>query len=123
MDAKICGKCKLLKFDDEFYNDFAKSDNKAWSCKGCSREAKQTDCYKHQQHYRNIKFNYGIDSYTYDSMLINQLGRCFICNRQDDLAIDHDHKTGKIRKLLCMPCNIKIGWLEKHKLFLLEYLI
>ena len=49
MDAKICGKCKLLKFDDEFYNDFAKSDNKAWSCKGCSREAKQTDCYKHQQ--------------------------------------------------------------------------
>jgi hypothetical protein len=49
-------------------------------------------------------------------MLYNQNGKCAICERIDSgkktnkaFCVDHCHKTGKIRGLLCMPCNRSIG--------------
>lgn len=42
-----------------------------------------------------------------------QKNRCAIC--KTDMAqpcIDHDHKTGKLRELLCQGCNIKVGVVE-----------
>lgn len=42
--------------------------------------------------------------------------RCEICEKECDvkgkLSIDHDHKTGKFRGLLCFRCNISLGHLE-----------
>lgn len=40
----------------------------------------------------------------------NQMGRCAICGKHERrfkkrLAVDHNHKTGKVRSLLCFPCN------------------
>lgn len=65
-----------------------------------------------------IQRDYGIDLETYK--LINEIqdSRCAICNRKEtrsknhgkrDLAIDHDHKTGAVRGLLCSECNQAIG--------------
>jgi hypothetical protein len=52
---------------------------------------------------------YGITAEQYASMLRYQGGKCFICQRATGkrrrLAVDHDHKTGKVRGLLCNPCN------------------
>ena len=43
-----------------------------------------------------------------------QTGCCTICGKHQaelkrTMAIDHDHKTGKIRGLLCGQCNFLIG--------------
>lgn len=52
----------------------------------------------------------------YEQMFENQESLCAICQKPEPsgrkLAVDHDHKTGKVRKLLCTSCNIKIGWIE-----------
>lgn len=43
------------------------------------------------------------------------LGRlCGICGTlpAGNLAIDHDHETGKVRGRLCMACNTGIGFLK-----------
>ena len=62
--------------------------------------------------------NYGISLSTYNRMFIEQGGVCKICslpqksNRNERLAIDHCHETGKVRGLLCDGCNRGIGLLK-----------
>jgi len=57
---------------------------------------------------------YGIDltKDAYKLLLKKQGYHCAICNNGDgtkNLAIDHDHQTGKIRGLLCTNCNLGLG--------------
>jgi hypothetical protein len=62
---------------------------------------------------RFLQKNYGITSVRYGDMLAEQGGVCAICLRPcrwgRRLAVDHDHKTGVIRELLCASCNTGIG--------------
>mgnify|MGYP001559273367 CR=1 FL=1 len=53
----------------------------------------------------------------HDKMLAEQNGCCKICGEfrlpeQRVLVVDHNHETGKIRGLLCHPCNMGIGQLK-----------
>jgi hypothetical protein len=66
----------------------------------------------------NLKSKYGISSKDYELMLEAQGGKCKICNEHQDnlkriLCVDHQHKTGKIRGLLCDTCNKFLGFYEK----------
>lgn len=59
-----------------------------------------------------IKHKYGLTASEYAAMVARQGGHCASCGGDPDsrgLAIDHDHKTGKVRELLCHPCNHGIG--------------
>lgn len=62
---------------------------------------------------RARKYRYGITAEDYRRDLIGQAGRCLVCLRvpDHDLVPDHDHSTGKVRGLLCQPCNKAIGFL------------
>jgi len=65
-----------------------------------------------------IKCKYGIVYEDYLSMHREQDYKCKICKRHADefkkkLVVDHDHKTGHIRGLLCTRCNITLGHYEK----------
>ena len=58
---------------------------------------------------------YGIDVPDYERILEEQGGGCYICGKQPEpkraLDIDHDHKTGKVRGLLCSNHNRGLGML------------
>lgn len=48
-----------------------------------------------------------------------QNGQCAICGKHSTdckrrLALDHNHKTGELRGLLCSGCNPNIAWLENR---------
>lgn len=61
--------------------------------------------------------NYGISLEDYEIILVKQGGVCGICFCKDKnkrLAVDHCHKTGKIRGLLCNKCNIGIGYFDDN---------
>jgi hypothetical protein len=64
---------------------------------------------------RSIKKTYGLTLKQYDQMFTTQGGVCAICGEPEltrRLAVDHDHKTGEVRGLLCSKCNWKISVLD-----------
>lgn len=67
-----------------------------------------------------LKRTYNITLIEFNEMLLihnNQCGICdslFINEKYRNPAIDHNHKTGKIRGLLCLKCNIAIGLLKEN---------
>jgi hypothetical protein len=64
---------------------------------------------------RRISRKYGVTPQEYEDKLSEQNGVCAICARPNGkirLAVDHDHKTGKVRGLLCNRCNIVLGLLN-----------
>jgi hypothetical protein len=75
---------------------------------------------KRYQRNAQLKKLYGIDIKDYDRMFSEQSGKCFICSnsRKTVLHVDHNHKTGKIRKLLCATCNFYIGMIERNETIL-----
>ena len=43
-----------------------------------------------------------------------KLAGCSLCGvKIGKMNVDHDHRTGKFRGILCNPCNLTIGWLER----------
>jgi hypothetical protein len=82
----------------------------------------------------SLKKMYGVTVEWYNEQYEKQNGVCAICKRAETakirgkvvrLAVDHCHKTGKVRGLLCMQCNRGIGNLNHDARILqsaLEYL-
>lgn len=83
---------------------------------------------KHKEYYssperkkkyriRYIEKSFNISYHEYDKLYLEQSGLCAICNLPETsskctyLAVDHCHKTGKIRGLLCNGCNRALGML------------
>lgn len=61
---------------------------------------------------------YGLSVADYELMLRQQKEKCLVCKdepAQYRLCVDHDHETGKVRGLLCHPCNLALGRFEKYK--------
>lgn len=61
----------------------------------------------------HLRRAYGITIEQFDCMLTAQSGLCAICKKSTVLHVDHDHITGKVRQLICLPCNGSIAWLER----------
>lgn len=93
-----CGEADLTKF---YYNQFGLRHKK---CKLCENKSKT---------------RFGLTLEFREKMLQDQGGVCAICGKPEtekhqngtlkNLAIDHDHKTGRVRGLLCAHCNHMLG--------------
>ena len=80
-----------------------------------------------QRRREKLKYYYKMTLEEYDSLLSSQGGVCFLCNTHPgdgkNLSVDHDHRCcpgrrscGKcVRALLCVNCNNKMGWYDRHK--------
>lgn len=96
--------------------------------RGISEEAMMLT--KEKQHeYRyfyNLKRLFNLTKEEYEKMLFRQNGVCAICNDSKKntrrLSVDHCHKTGRIRGLLCVECNMTLG-LVKDKVDRLKSMI
>lgn len=80
-----------------------------------------------QRHNEHLKATYGITRDTYVQMLEKQGGKCMICGSDTSrwkrrFHVDHCHKTGRIRGLLCNRCNPMLGWFERYKDAVSSYL-
>jgi DNA-directed RNA polymerase subunit RPC12/RpoP len=112
---------KNLKNHPMFGKKHTKTSKNKMSKNHADRFGKNNPCYIHgktnTKEYRKIyalKTKFGITKDEYIELLHKQNYRCAICGIKQhklsrNLAIDHNHKTGKIRGLLCMECNLLLG--------------
>ena len=77
------------------------------------RQRRTNPAVKQRDRANYLKRKYGMTLEDYDRLLVEQGGGCAICGRppRDDIAlhVDHDHETGRVRGLLCFPCNNTLG--------------
>lgn len=110
---KTCRSCSVVKPVAEFHICSTGSDGLQSRCKACANATTDAD------RDRKLRAKYGIGIADYDAMLAAQGGRCRICGTTDPktkrgeyFAVDHCHATGKVRGLLCVPCNLLIGYAQ-----------
>ena len=75
----------------------------------------------------HLKYYYGLSLEDFDIMNEACEGFCMICGSEPNgrisrLCVDHDHDDGRVRGLLCHGCNMRLGWFEKNRDQILEYL-
>jgi len=83
--------------------------------------------WKERHHWYTLKHRQGITKEEYQNLFAQQDGVCAICSKPYSrlLDVDHDHSTGKIRGLLCGPCNRGLGQFQDNIALLaaaIEYL-
>lgn len=118
---KKCKKCQLLIDLDNFYVAYKNKYGIVYctTCKDCNKltsvEWGRNNRHKHYGY--EIKYKYGLTIKEYDEMVLAQNNKCAICQGSSvkRFSIDHCHKTGKIRGLLCFACNSAIGKLKENK--------
>lgn len=146
--TKQCVRCHQDKCLEDFGNDKSRPDGKFAYCKVCVHEMRDTDEERARirgqnkkrressevkqqrvidERARRYKRLYGITAEEYDTLLGFQDGRCAICHhlpKSRRLAVDHDHKTGEVRGLLCTRCNqtlhnrVSLEWLSEAYVYL-----
>lgn len=81
---------------------------------------------KHQVKIAWLRRAYNLTESDYESLLVKQNYVCAICGKlpnprqarktkkrkQRSLVVDHCHKTGKVRGLLCQKCNVSLWAIE-----------
>ena len=124
---KQCTTCLEFKPEEDFHWHYKDKGIRRLSCKICRSNVEKlrqrTDSYKTKRTDYNLQKAYGISSEQYQEKLKYQNYGCAICKKKQTtkaLAVDHCHTTGKIRSLLCGPCNTGLGQFQDNPDLLLK---
>ncbi|MFF8651351.1 endonuclease VII domain-containing protein [Streptomyces griseoluteus] len=97
---KLCLKCGEIKPWAEWHRNSSASDGLSTRCKTCRAAEGRAN---------HLKRSYGITEAERDAMVAAQRGLCVICLNAPAAHVDHCHKTGRVRGVLCFNCNSAIG--------------
>lgn len=124
---RICVRCGERKPFEEMVQQSTCEAGVANRCRECDRKRQNERNRKNPQLGRDRARRFALSQFgltveDYDAMLEYQGGVCAICkgecNSGRRLAVDHCHKTGNVRGLLCGRCNLSIGKFEDNIDFL-----
>lgn len=104
-DRKLCTGCNQEKDLIDFFRKNDTKDGRQHRCKQCVYPILRKS---------KLKIAYGITPEEYEEMS----STCEICGRSKkkrSLHVDHDHKTGAVRGILCAECNRNIEWYMNNK--------
>ena len=99
---KTCTRCKEIKpLSAEYFplHNKTKSGFDSW-CRSCRATYRNGI---NRGKFRNVISDAALKD------LKETTKECVICGVQESLVVDHDHKTGKIRGMLCNHCNRGLG--------------
>ena len=135
--TKKCCKCKRELSEECFSKRHGKLEGQLYSrCKEC-RSYRNSEKWKNDVNFRkqrlsqNFQYRYGITKADFLNCLKNQNYKCIVCGRELDVTTvkkinssnqDHDHRTNKLRGILCGNCN-KLAGFAKDDIVILGKMI
>lgn len=119
--TKLCKKCGKRRSTSKFHKSSSNKDGLQARCMDCNKKhvvewQKKNPDYWHTQKQRQerIAIQWRMRKYNIteeEAVALLKVTDCEICGK--DLEgkgnIDHDHATGKVRGVLCGPCNRGLG--------------
>lgn len=126
-EIKICKDCGEEKPTEEF-----RSNGRGYLASYCipcqDARSRARHCAQAEADWRySLKRRYGITAEEYDEMFERQGGVCAVCGNECPtgrrLSVDHCHKTGEVRGLLCALCNMVLGAVDDNQETLMNLLI
>jgi RNA polymerase subunit RPABC4/transcription elongation factor Spt4 len=134
MKTFLCPTCKQEKLASSFFPSRLKGN--AVYCRACAKDNRREYDRKNKtrrqmlcraRYQKNkleiIARKYGLTREQYQRMIQLQKNKCAICGQPEThkykgvvvpLSVDHDHKTGRVRELLCRNCNTVVGMSEEN---------
>lgn len=125
-NVQILAKCDTCQLERKL--PYSTHTDTCWACNLNSQKGVKHPRYLHRVKTGGterafdlyLQRRYKIDSKTYFQLLESQQFRCAICLTHQGFesrrfALDHDHKTNKVRGILCQPCNTALGLLKDNK--------
>ncbi len=109
-----CPSCGLSKDLSEFPRNRSTKSGRATYSKPCHSRITRANTkarYGSQRAFL-LRLRYGTTEEELERLLAAQDGLCAICGAPDPEHVDHDHRTRKVRGLLCFNCNRAIGYFE-----------
>lgn len=126
---------------NNFFRDRAFKDGRRPECKSCKKSQQNEWRFRNKEKWnaymrkynaehplskkdklqirqRVLRCRYGLSIGEYDERLKKQNNQCLVCQKHTSelrkpLIVDHCHKTGLVRGLLCFSCNRSIAILDK----------
>ena len=121
----IDGDTLNLKIDNLVMSNSIQSDADHSTSEGKTRYMKEyRQTFPDRSKHNHLMHSFGIGLPEYIQMAVDRDNKCDICGRPERqeragkvkaLAVDHDHKTGTVRGLLCSDCNTALGKFEDSK--------
>ena len=141
-EMKRCANCEQEKDESEFYKTVGRKYSSSY-CKPCQRKRFKNTPEKNKTYHQNWKAEHpasyqlyklrmmyrkyeGMELETFVEMACAQDNKCAICGgspedrHRDKLCVDHCHKTGRVRKLLCSTCNNGLGCFKDNEELLMK---
>lgn len=122
-ECKVCHKSnidaiKRKEYRKQYYiKNKQKSIKQSANWNSNNKEARKNTIFKYESSKKGkmakrkkVLKKYGLTLENYETLYKNQEGKCAICETHYEvLCVDHDHKTNKVRGLLCKSCNKGLG--------------
>ncbi|TDE26438.1 endonuclease domain-containing protein [Actinomadura sp. 6K520] len=139
--TRVCSKCGQTKTLDRFYlperrvrKDGTHYERPRKVCRDCANARRRQRALDPERRKANASYyhimkekdpekweylwgktarirKFGLTPKELDDLKKKANGLCQICMRETELVMDHDHKTGRLRGLICGPCNSGLGLL------------
>ena len=128
---KKCTKCGMIKLLANFSSRKDRMGQLKSYCRKCEAKIKKEWLKqnptkdKEMKRKRRLK-KYGLTPNNYEQLLNKQNGGCAICGQKsaigNNLSVDHNHKTGVVRALLCKRCNSVLGYVQEDRKLLAKFI-
>ncbi|WUO53289.1 endonuclease VII domain-containing protein [Streptomyces sp. NBC_00280] len=101
--SKHCRGCGEVKPHSDWHRRNSAPDGLASRCRTCKAAAGPAG---------HLRRKYGITEAERDELIASQKGVCCICLAASAVQVDHCHKTGRVRGVVCFNCNSGLGLLR-----------